>query len=163
MACRSVGKLHGKVKILTPTPSLQPITTPFPHPTLPAYQSPRAHSQQLNATIKRATSTMPLPRRNPSRALFTSLTKSSSPTIRIAGVRHESTQPPPTPDEGRSFKGQLYESTSTRLQKERVERARFAKERNESAAGRNWSVTFGIYFLSFYLILSVVRGREMLM
>ena len=61
-------------------------------------------------------------------------------------IRWESTeQKAPTPEEagGRSFKGQLYESTSTRLQKERIERARHAKERDEGASGRNWSFTFG--------------------
>lgn len=45
---------------------------------------------------------------------------------------------------GRSFKGQLYESTGARLVKERADRERFAKERNESAGGRTGALTFGM-------------------
>ena len=46
-------------------------------------------------------------------------------------------------EEQRSFKGQLYESTAQRLQRERVEQARFAKLRGEGGAGRNAAATFG--------------------
>lgn len=46
-------------------------------------------------------------------------------------------------EEERSFKGQLYESTSQRLQRERAEQRRFAKERGESSGGRNAAITFG--------------------
>lgn len=83
----------------------------------------------------------------PSRALLAGLPKSKSsiaPRLRIfpsRQIRHESTEQKP-PEEGRTFKGQLYESTASRLQKERVERARYAKERDEGATGRNWSFTF---------------------
>lgn len=49
----------------------------------------------------------------------------------------------PFKQEERSFKGQLYESTSQRLQRERAEQARFAKERGESKGGRNAAITFG--------------------
>ena len=46
--------------------------------------------------------------------------------------------------EEKSFKGQLYESTALRLQRERAEQARFAKARGESSRGRNAAVTFGL-------------------
>lgn len=44
---------------------------------------------------------------------------------------------------GPDFRGQLYESTAQRLQRERTEQARFAKERGESSGGRNTAITFG--------------------
>ncbi|KAI9840671.1 MAG: hypothetical protein M1830_007921, partial [Pleopsidium flavum] len=47
----------------------------------------------------------------------------------------------PVREEERSFKGQLYESTSQRLQRERAEQARFARERGESSGGRNAAIT----------------------
>lgn len=95
---------------------------------------------------------MPLPKRAPPPTLFTCLSRSSPrrsirATCRAGNLhqtRCESTEQR-RPEEGRSFKGQLYESTSTRLQKERLERARFADERNQSASGRNWSITFCMY------------------
>jgi D-lactate dehydrogenase (cytochrome) len=50
--------------------------------------------------------------------------------------------------DGRSFKGQLYESASVRLAREREERQRFSRERNEGAGGRNMALTFGMLFPS---------------
>lgn len=47
----------------------------------------------------------------------------------------------------KDFKGQLYESTFERLQRERAEQRRFAKERAESSGGRNAALTFGKRFL----------------
>ena len=49
--------------------------------------------------------------------------------------------------EQRSFKGQLYESVASRLERERAEQRRFAKERGESSAGGNAAKTFGIAYL----------------
>ncbi|MCJ1379227.1 D-lactate ferricytochrome c oxidoreductase [Xylographa soralifera] len=56
--------------------------------------------------------------------------------------------------EQRSFKGQLYESVASRLERERAEQRRFAKERGESSAGGNAAKTFvllttaaGCYYL----------------
>ncbi|KAI9824631.1 MAG: D-lactate ferricytochrome c oxidoreductase [Thelocarpon impressellum] len=46
-------------------------------------------------------------------------------------------------DEGKSFKGQLYDSTAQRLQRERAEQQRFARERGGSQ-GRNAAITFVI-------------------
>ncbi|KAI9763588.1 MAG: D-lactate ferricytochrome c oxidoreductase [Geoglossum simile] len=43
-----------------------------------------------------------------------------------------------------SFKGQLYKSTAQRLERERVEQRRFAKERGESSQGRSLAITFAI-------------------
>ena len=45
--------------------------------------------------------------------------------------------------EEKSFKGQLYESTAQRLERERAEQRRFAKERGESSGGRTAATTFG--------------------
>jgi D-lactate dehydrogenase (cytochrome) len=42
-----------------------------------------------------------------------------------------------------SFKGQLYRSTAQRLERERAEQRRFAKERGESSQGRSLAITFG--------------------
>lgn len=91
---------------------------------------------------------MPFPH-VPSRALLTTLRNSArasraTPCLRIAGrqLRWESTEQKP-PGEGKSFKGQLYESTAIRLERERREQARFSKARNEGAGGRNMALSFG--------------------
>lgn len=58
--------------------------------------------------------------------------------------RWESTKPPTTPaEQSRSFKGQLYDSTAERLQREREEQKKFARDRNESAGGSKAAMTFG--------------------
>ena len=46
-------------------------------------------------------------------------------------------------EEQRSFKGQLYDSVGQRLERERAEQRRFAKERGESSGGRTAATTFG--------------------
>ena len=48
--------------------------------------------------------------------------------------------------EKRSFKGQLYDSTAARTQRERQERQRFSRERGEASGGRNSAITFGADF-----------------
>ncbi|CZT08399.1 probable D-lactate dehydrogenase (cytochrome) [Rhynchosporium agropyri] len=97
--------------------------------------------------------------RAPSRALQATIRKSSasSPclqtTARYTQVRWESTEKKPAaPGEslGRTFKGQLYESAAGRLERERAEQARFSKQRNEGAGGRNSALTF--------VIISVALG-----
>ncbi|KAL2349990.1 D-lactate dehydrogenase [Cryomyces antarcticus] len=45
-------------------------------------------------------------------------------------------------EEGRSFKGQLYDSTAARLQRERAEQARFASQRTLGTGGRGLATTF---------------------
>jgi D-lactate dehydrogenase (cytochrome) len=91
---------------------------------------------------------MPFPRRAPSRALLSALRTSSNstPYFRAAArqIRWESTEPKPPPGEGRSFKGQIYESVATRLQREREEQARFIKERDEGSGPRNIATTVGM-------------------
>jgi D-lactate dehydrogenase (cytochrome) len=90
---------------------------------------------------------MSFAKRAPSRALLSHFCASPVPPyLRTAAsrqIRWESTEKKPA-ELGRSFKGQLYESTSARLEKERNERARFARERNEGAGGRNMALTFGV-------------------
>jgi D-lactate dehydrogenase (cytochrome) len=82
----------------------------------------------------------------PSRAFLSALSRTvAAPTLRPAAAsqrRWESTTEK-QPAQERSFKGQLYESTSARLQKEREDQQRFAKQRNEGANGRNAALTFG--------------------
>jgi D-lactate dehydrogenase (cytochrome) len=84
----------------------------------------------------------------PSRALLSAISRTTAtPTFRRAAAsqqRWESTEKKQPQEYGRSFKGQLYESTAARLQREREERQRFAKQRNESAGGRNAAMTFGM-------------------
>ncbi|KAI9719393.1 MAG: hypothetical protein M1812_003464 [Candelaria pacifica] len=57
-------------------------------------------------------------------------------------------------DAGKSFLGQLYESTSQRLDRERAQQRRFAQQRGESSGGRTAATTFvvlasslGCYYL----------------
>ena len=47
-------------------------------------------------------------------------------------------------EEERSFRGQLYESTQKRLEKEREEQRRFARERGEAGGGRNAAILFSV-------------------
>ncbi|TGO80131.1 hypothetical protein BELL_0014g00200 [Botrytis elliptica] len=103
---------------------------------------------------------MSFPRRVPSSALLSSLRTSSSRSqfcLRspASELRYASTEQ--NLGEGRSFKGQLYESTQARLIKERAERQQYSKNRNESAGGKNSALTFviisvaigGYYFGSY--------------
>jgi D-lactate dehydrogenase (cytochrome) len=48
-------------------------------------------------------------------------------------------------EQGSSFKGQLYDSTAARLEREREERARFSRERDEGSGGRSAALTFGAF------------------
>lgn len=60
---------------------------------------------------------------------------------------------PPPSSTGRSFKGQLYESTTRRLHREQAEQERFSLQRKEYAGGRNLALTFGTFVTSsFYLV-----------
>ena len=85
----------------------------------------------------------------PSRAIARSLRRTTiapsclqvSPWIQY---RLESTNKSPAEQHG-SFKGQLYESTAARLQREREERQRFSQERGEGSGGRNAALTFGAF------------------
>lgn len=47
--------------------------------------------------------------------------------------------------ESRSFKGQLYDSAAERLQRERVERMRFAKERPERLGAWSMAMSFSAF------------------
>ncbi|TVY87000.1 D-lactate dehydrogenase [cytochrome], mitochondrial [Lachnellula willkommii] len=89
---------------------------------------------------------MSLSRRAPSTALLASLHRSTVQTsFRIASTRQrrcESTEQKP-PQDGKSFRGQLYNSTAMRLQRERAERERFQQARNENfSGGRSSALTF---------------------
>lgn len=46
-----------------------------------------------------------------------------------------------------SFRGQLYQSTAERLERERAEQRRFAEARGEAHGGRNAAFTFGLITL----------------
>ncbi|MCJ1350032.1 MAG: D-lactate ferricytochrome c oxidoreductase [Icmadophila ericetorum] len=60
-------------------------------------------------------------------------------------------------EEKKDFRGQLYESVTQRLERERADQRRFAKERGESSGGRNTAVTFVIVAtaLGFYYLGSL--------
>jgi D-lactate dehydrogenase (cytochrome) len=111
---------------------------------------------------------MPFPRRAPAapRALLSPLTRTSAAAhLRPAvarQVRWETTEKK-RPEEGRSFKGQLYQSTALRLQKEREDRERFAKQRNEGAGGRNAALTFGSSPPTFASARDVSVGTDVLL
>lgn len=47
-------------------------------------------------------------------------------------------------EERKSFRGQLYESTAQRLERERAEQRRFANERGADRGGRTSALTFGL-------------------
>ena len=47
-------------------------------------------------------------------------------------------------EQNSSFRAQLYESTHRRLEREREEQRRLAKERGEPSNGRNAALAFGI-------------------
>lgn len=98
---------------------------------------------------------MSFTRRVPSRALLAQL--EGAPCLRGTALRSsacrqircESDQKGPLEPNigglsGKSFKGQLYESTATRLQKERIEQERFSRTRDEGSGPRNMYVTFGM-------------------
>lgn len=100
------------------------------------------------------TPTMPFSTRAPSRALLSHLRRSPlspSPCLRSLAsrqIRCESTEQKPA-GEGRSFKGQLYESTAARLARERTERTRFSRDRKEPSGARNIALTFGMVYAAF--------------
>ncbi|KAI1334331.1 D-lactate dehydrogenase mitochondrial precursor [Xylariaceae sp. FL0016] len=55
---------------------------------------------------------------------------------------------------GPSFQGQMLESITSRIAREKAERAKFARERQESAGTRRWATTFIVLFassVSYYL------------
>ena len=58
------------------------------------------------------------------------------------GIRRAIHGSRPLSEEKKDFKGQLFESTAQRLQRERADQRRFAKERGEHSAGRNTAITF---------------------
>ncbi|RDW72959.1 FAD-binding protein-2 [Coleophoma cylindrospora] len=63
-----------------------------------------------------------------------------------SSVRHGSSKPPAqtAAAEERSFKGQLYESTGLRLQRERAERAKYANDRAESGGRNSLGMTIAV-------------------
>ncbi|KAI9704055.1 MAG: D-lactate ferricytochrome c oxidoreductase [Bogoriella megaspora] len=54
-------------------------------------------------------------------------------------------------DQGKSFRGQLYESTAQRLQREKEEQARFREKRNPGSGNAAYSIgaTLGVVFASY--------------
>lgn len=96
---------------------------------------------------------MSFPKRAPSKALLSSLRPRSNPhpqCLRTLQARFESTEKK-TPDantpnvpHGKSFRAQLYESTQTRLQREREEREKF-KDTSDSPGSRNIATSVGRY------------------
>lgn len=71
---------------------------------------------------------------------------------RLSTEQGQTDKVPAVSGQEKSFKGQLYESTSARLARERVERERFSRERSggtgRSGTGRNSAITFGMLFVN---------------
>ena len=61
-------------------------------------------------------------------------------SMRLGRAIHSSAS---SQEDQKSFKGQLYESTYQRLERERAEQRRFAKERGQSSGSRTAATTFG--------------------
>lgn len=72
-----------------------------------------------------------------------SIVHKSGPVVRSLRSRREFHKLGPVFEEQRSFKGQLYESVAGRLERERAEQRRFARERGESSGGATAAKTFG--------------------
>lgn len=98
-----------------------------------------------------------------SRTLIRSLRKPASIAPRFAApaskgqCRYDSTKKPVPSEkpERDSFIGQIYDITAERTEREREERRRFAKERGESASGRNFAITFGKSYLRCKVIIHI--------
>jgi hypothetical protein len=112
---------------------------------------------------------MSFPKAAPSRALLSHLCRSSfstpSPCLRSVAsrqIRCESAEGKPVSG-GRSFKGQLYESTAVRLARERAERERFSKVRKEGSGGRSMALTFGrlLKISSVQFLYSIANLRRL--
>ncbi|KAI8963665.1 D-lactate dehydrogenase mitochondrial precursor [Daldinia sp. FL1419] len=76
----------------------------------------------------------------------------SSPCV--ASVRSARPYATERKDQGSSFQGQMLESISSRIAREKAEREKFAKERQELAGTRRWATTFvvlGTALGSYYL------------
>lgn len=61
-------------------------------------------------------------------------------------------------NKARTFQNQVYGSITQRLARENAERERFAREREKTATGRSYAMTFGELFFFFFLSLSVSRS-----
>jgi len=88
----------------------------------------------------------------PSTAALARAARPSSRSIRVASssqkrwlsTEKEPAEKGPTgPSHGKSFQGQLWESTAARMQRQKAERAKFTHE-STSPTGRNSALAFGI-------------------
>ncbi|KAI1401469.1 hypothetical protein F4819DRAFT_496676 [Hypoxylon fuscum] len=64
---------------------------------------------------------------------------------------------------GASFQGQMLESISSRIAREKAEREKFARQRQESAGSRRWATTFVVLAAaagSYYLGTQAPRGPD---
>lgn len=60
-------------------------------------------------------------------------------------------------NKARTFQNQVYGSITQRLARENAERERFAREREKTATGRSYAMTFGeLFFFFFFLFLFLV-------
>jgi hypothetical protein len=125
----------------TPLPSLSPSLLSFLGSLISIQQE-----VSLSGPIQ-----MPLPRREPSRVVLSHLTGPRAPNFRRSVFRQQVRCDSNKADSeannelsGKSFKGQLYESTATRLQRERAEQARFSQSRKEGIGAWGLPVSFGM-------------------
>ncbi|KAL8795824.1 MAG: hypothetical protein Q9195_001704 [Heterodermia aff. obscurata] len=66
----------------------------------------------------------------------------------------------PRAEQKLSFRGQLYESTHRRLEKERQEQERFAKERGEAGGGRGAATLVGNFSIAAWVDFAEIVGEE---
>ncbi|CAK7218999.1 D-lactate ferricytochrome c oxidoreductase [Sporothrix curviconia] len=74
-----------------------------------------------------------------------SSSSSSSPSSSTPPPRRPVAGPPGMEADGRSFRGQMLESISSRMAREKAERERIASERQDSASSRNAATTFMLF------------------
>ncbi|KAK4191881.1 hypothetical protein QBC35DRAFT_486227 [Podospora australis] len=86
---------------------------------------------------------------------------------RTSQIRFQSTEQPPKPprpvNDGPSFKGQLTQSITKRIEREREDLARLAQMRKQSPVGRWFTLTFTMLFIgsvSWYCGLKYPRGVD---
>ncbi|KAI1375350.1 hypothetical protein F4677DRAFT_454957 [Hypoxylon crocopeplum] len=88
--------------------------------------------------------------------------QTASPCVAYSGsMRSYATEKKEQP--GSTFQGQMLESISSRIARERAEREKFARQRQESAGSRRWATTFVVLAVaagSYYLGTKAPRGPD---
>lgn len=81
--------------------------------------------------------------RAPSRLARSTVTSTTTGTATTSAAQHTEVRRSYATDNKPSFQGQMLESVSSRIAREKEERERFARQRVETAGTRRWATTFG--------------------